>query len=132
MNYELLLKTHNLKTTPQRIGILEIMNKFGHLSVDNLFIEIKKHFSSISLATLYKNINSMLKNSLLTEVKAPTYKTHYEITKTPHAHFVCTKCGEHKDIDFDMQSLCGDIVDKNIYEVDSTSIIISGKCPNCK
>ena len=132
MNYNTLLKDHHLKATPQRIGILEVMHTYGHISVENLFVEVKKQFSSISLATLYKNITSMLENSLITEVKAPENKVHYEITKKPHAHFVCTECGEHKDINFDLENICGDIVDKKLYEVNNTSVILSGKCPNCK
>lgn len=132
MNYEILLKNHNLKITPQRIGILDMMQNAGHISIDTLFTKIKKQFSSISQATLYKNINSMLETALITEVKALNNKTHYEITKTPHAHFVCTKCGSHKDINLDMENLCSNIVDKNLYEVNSISVILSGICPECK
>lgn len=132
MNYELLLKEHQLKVTPQRLGILNLMYKHGHISVDNLFVEIKKQFSSISLATLYKNISSMLETSLITEVKAPEHKTHYEITKQAHAHFVCTDCGSHTDIDFDVKSVCEDVIDKNNYSIETTSLILSGKCSECK
>lgn len=132
MNYNTLLKEYQLKATPQRISILDLLEKYGHISVDNLFFEIKKQFSSISLATLYKNIKVMLETSLITEVNSPQNKTHYEITKKPHAHFVCSDCGSHTDIDFDMKTICSDIVDKNSYEVASTSLIISGKCPECK
>jgi len=131
MNYETLLKQHQLKITPQRIGILDAMDAAGHITTENLFKQIKKHFSSISLATLYKNINAMLETSLITEVKAPNQKTHYEITKEQHAHFVCTSCGEHKDVDFNMNNLCKDLVDESNYEVAKTSVIISGFCPNC-
>ncbi len=132
MNYETLLKQHQLKVTPQRVGILEMMDGAGHITIENLFEQIKKRFTSISLATLYKNINSMLDTSLITEVKAPRYKTHYEITKESHAHFVCTSCGQHKDIAFDMNTLCKNLVDEITYEVATTSVILSGLCPKCK
>ena len=132
MNHEILLKQHQLKITPQRLGILDMMHNAGHITIEKLFEQIKKQFSSISLATLYKNINAMLENSLITEVKAPNYKTHYEITKEPHAHFVCTECGEHKDVKFDMNNLCKDLVDESSYEVAKTSVIVSGLCPQCK
>ena len=132
MNNETLLKQHQLKVTPQRVGILDMMHNAGHITIENLFEQIKKQFTSISLATLYKNINSMLDSSLITEVKAPNYKTHYEITKEPHAHFVCTSCGEHKDVAFDMNNLCKNLVDETTYEVAKTSVIVSGLCPKCK
>ena len=132
MNYELLLKEHQLKVTPQRLGILNIMYTHGHISVDSLFAEIKKQFSSISLATLYKNISSMLDTSLITEVKAPENKTHYEITKKPHAHFVCTECSEHQDIEFNFESIHSKLINGNQFDIDNSSLILSGKCKNCK
>lgn len=132
MNYELLLKEHQLKVTPQRLGILDLMYQHGHISVDNLFTEIKKQFTSISLATLYKNISSMLDTSLITEVKAPENKTHYEITKKPHAHLVCSECSEHIDIEFDFTKMHSMICDENQFDVDSSSLILLGKCKKCK
>ena len=132
MNYELLLKEHHLKITPQRLGILNLMYDAGHISIEDLYTSIKKQFSSISLATLYKNINAMLETSLIKEVKAPESKARYEITKEPHAHLVCTKCGEFKDIAFNLNEIAHNIADENHYQINDTSLIISGTCPNCK
>lgn len=132
MNYETLLKEHNLKVTPQRIGILSLMHHSGHISIEDLFELIKKQFSSISLATLYKNINAMLETSLIKEVKAPESKARYEIAKENHAHLVCTKCGEFKDIMFDINQIAHSIADSNGYAINDTSLIVSGLCPKCK
>jgi len=132
MNYEILLKNNNLKVTPQRLGILHLMHEAGHISIEDLFTSIKKQFSSISLATLYKNINAMLETSLIKEVKAPEVKARYEITKAPHAHLVCNKCGEFKDIMFDVNHISQSIAADNGYILNDTSLIISGICPNCK
>ncbi len=132
MNYELLLKQNNLKITPQRLGILQLMHEAGHISIEELFASIKKQFSSISLATLYKNINAMLETSLIKEVKAPEVKARYEITKTPHAHLVCHVCGEFRDIRFDIVHMARTIADENGYAVNDTSLIISGTCPKCQ
>ncbi len=132
MNYELLLKQNNLKITPQRLGILQLMHEAGHISIEELFASIKKQFSSISLATLYKNINAMLETSLIKEVKAPEVKARYEITKAPHAHLVCHVCGEFKDIHFDITPIAHTIADDNGYTINDTSLIISGICPTCQ
>ncbi len=132
MNYELLLKQNNLKITPQRLGILQLMHEAGHISIEELFTSIKKQFSSISLATLYKNINAMLETSLIKEVKAPEVKSRYEITKAPHAHLVCKLCGEFKDVHFDVNHLADSIAEANGYAIEDTSLVISGTCPNCQ
>ena len=71
MNYENLLREHGLKVTPQRLGILSLMQQSGHVSVDDLYAEIKKQFPSVSLATMYKNINTMMNSSIVIEIKIP-------------------------------------------------------------
>lgn len=74
-NITFMLRTHNLKATPQRIAILEAVYKYGHINIEKLYEDIKNKFDSISLATIYKNINAMTKNSLLFEVKLPNEKS---------------------------------------------------------
>ncbi|MDF1880974.1 transcriptional repressor [Sulfurimonas sp. MAG313] len=132
MNYAILLHEHTLKATPQRLGILSLMGKNGHLSIDDLFIQIKQEFTSISLATLYKNINAMLDTALIAEVKIPNMKSKYEITKTPHAHLVCDRCAEFKDIHINLDSLIRITEDQSNYKLSDTSLIFSGLCEKCK
>ena len=132
MNYETLLREHTLKVTPQRLGILSLMNKAGHLSIDDLFIQIKRQFASISLATLYKNINAMLDNGLVSEIKIPNQKPKYEISKHTHAHLLCESCGELKDIDIDLNALISTTEDQSSYKINDMNLIFSGLCSKCK
>ena len=87
-NYTEILRSCNLKATPQRLVILESIDTFGHINVDKLYEEVKSKFNSISLATIYKNINSMINNTLLLEVKIPNEKSVYEMVKDQHSHLV--------------------------------------------
>lgn len=132
MNYETLLREHSLKVTPQRLGILSIMDKCGHINIDDLFVNIKKQCSSISLATLYKNINAMLDKRLISEVKIPNMKSKYEILKAPHVHMLCHKCNEFIDLDLDLGTLVHAASDKSHYKIDDTNIILSGLCEACQ
>ncbi len=132
MNYENLLHEHTLKATPQRLGILNLMHKYGHLSIDELFEQIKKQFNSISLATLYKNINTMLETALITEVKIPNMKSRYEITKETHAHLLCKHCDEFKDISIDLDKLVSITESKSKYKLKDTNLIFSGLCEKCQ
>lgn len=132
MKNKFLLQHHQLKATPQRIAIIELMEYSGHISIDDLFKEIREKFSSISLATLYKNIHSMMSVNLIREVKIPGQKAKYEIEKIPHAHVVCKTCGELKDIPFDATRLLEDTIKNSDYRADDVSIMISGICPECQ
>jgi len=132
MNYELLLREHQLKVTPQRLGILNLISNAGHLDVEELFTQIKKEFSSISLATLYKNINSMIEKRLLTEIKIPHMKSKYEIAKEPHIHLLCRECSEFIDMSVDIDTLVDEAKEKSHYQLTNSSIVLCGICESCQ
>lgn len=132
MNHQHLLQHHNLKVTPQRLAIIEFMQHAGHISIDELFFQIRQKFASISLATLYKNIHTMAKVRLIREVNVPGMKSKYEIEKKPHAHTLCKKCEELIDIPFDSVELLKNTVQESNYIAHEVSIVISGICPKCQ
>lgn len=132
MNYEFLLREHSLKATPQRVGILSLIHIFGHLDVEDLFKKIREQFSAISLATLYKNINSMMEKGLITEIKIPHQKSKYEIAKEPHIHLLCQECGEFIDLKLDIGCLVNEATKESHYKVNKSFIVLSGLCEKCK
>lgn len=132
MTHQALLQSHQLKATPQRLAIIQLMENYGHISIDELYSSIRQSFSSISLATLYKNVNSMMGVNLIREVKIPGHKTRYEIEKETHAHLLCTQCGELKDIEFNPQTFIKLASTQSAYQAQEVSVVISGICPNCQ
>jgi len=129
---ENLLKEYNLKVTPQRIAILNTIYKYGHINIDTLYNEIKAIYSSISLATIYKNINAMIENNLLVEIKIPYQKSVYEITKQKHSHFICEKCGKIEDFIIDLDEINLHLQKKYHYQISSNIFIVSGVCSTCQ
>lgn len=132
MKYHALLNQHHLKATPQRVAIIDLMDRYGHISIDDLYQTIREQFSSISLATLYKNMHTMIQVNLIREVKIPGQKTKYEIEKEPHAHVQCKSCGELMDIPFNPEPLIQNTMDVSRYLAEEVSIVVSGVCPACQ
>lgn len=130
-NYTNILREHNLKATPQRLAIIDTINSYGHINIDKLYEEIKIKFQSISLATIYKNIRSMVDNLLLLEVKLPNEKSVYEIAKDNHSHLVCSKCQEIIDVFVDTNSIVKDISSKYDFNIDQSDLVLSGTCKSC-
>jgi len=128
IDYSQLLKKYDLKATPQRVIFLKELEDAGHLSIEELEKRIKKTIPTISTATVYKNINAMVEKGLLSEVKIPNGKNRYEITKGPHAHFVCENCGEIIDLHIDTKCLEKEIKNHLISHI---SVAIKGICSNC-
>ncbi len=60
--FEKILKENHLKITPQRLAILKEIQKFGHISIDEIYENVKESNPSMSLATIYKNLASIKTN----------------------------------------------------------------------
>lgn len=131
-DYTTILRQYNLKATPQRLAIIQSIDTYGHINIDNLYEEVKNKFNSISLATIYKNINAMIENMLLLEVKIPHKKSVYEIVKEEHSHLICDKCGDVLDIDVDTNSIVDNISNKYDFTINQSDLVLSGICKNCK
>ena len=131
-NYTDILREHNLKATPQRLAITDILYKQGHINIESLSEVMIKKFSSISLATIYKNINLMLENSLIEEVKIPHAKPVYELTKEAHSHLVCEECGEIQDIMINLEKIIEETSKSSTFKIKSSDLALSGLCKNCQ
>jgi len=125
------LRKHNLKATPQRLAISGALHNYGHINIDRLYEIMLKKFTSISLATIYKNINLMLEKSYIQEVKIPQDKTLYELTKSSHSHLVCTECKMVEDIEIDIDSIVNKLNLNDTFHISKTDLVISGVCKNC-
>ncbi len=131
-NYINSLREHNLKATPQRLAIVDALYIHGHMNTETLYSLMIKKFSSISLATIYKNINIMIEKSFIQEVKLPHAKSVYELTKTSHSHLLCKKCGAIEDIEINLDAMIDKISKTNQFQIDKTDFVLSGNCKNCQ
>lgn len=126
-----LLREHQLKVTPQRLKIVDSLNRYGHLNIDKMYAEVKKAYPNISLATLYKNIAIMTQNTLLEEVKVPDEKPVYELKKNPHLHLHCERCGKIEDIDLPTDTLRMQAQEQSGFRIHSSCVIFRGTCAAC-
>ncbi|RXJ87369.1 Fur family transcriptional regulator [Arcobacter sp. CECT 8985] len=131
MNCTTLLKEYNLKVTPQRVAIVEELYKNGHMNIDDLYKKLLSKFPSISLATIYKNVNAMIEKVFLNEVKIPNSKSVYELVKEEHSHLVCSSCGKIEDIDLSIGSLVEEATASKNYKIQEASVVFTGLCPTC-
>jgi len=123
-----LLEESTLKITPQRLAILKELETQGHASIDEIYEKIKELFPTISLATIYKNMNSLKEEGIITEI-CIHQKPKYEIFKAEHAHFICKNCGKVYDVPLSKKII------KEVNEQFPNSqkeLYIYGICEECK
>jgi Fe2+ or Zn2+ uptake regulation protein len=94
-----ILKSKNIRVTPQRIGVYEIlMHKKCHLTVEDIYREIKKKFPVLSYATVYSILELFREKDLVGEVRILPDKSCFEIKKDEPHHFFCKKCKKIFDL----------------------------------
>ena len=129
--YQKLLKSHNMKSTHQRLSILNCIDNFCHIDIDFLYAKLLKESPSLSKATLYRNINDLIASSIIEEVKLPNLKQQYELKKAPHIHLLCKNCDNVKDLNIDLDSFNNYISNNSDFKVEKSFIVIKGLCNTC-
>lgn len=131
MNFETQLKEKKLKVTPQRMAILNEIQKNGHLGIEEIYENIRKICPAISLATVYKNITSLYEVNLLREIKAPYQKQKYELASDRHIHVACEKCGKLEDVHIELNDAMSRCSDMTNYKLHDVSAVFLGICSDC-
>jgi Fe2+ or Zn2+ uptake regulation protein len=130
--YDKLLREKDLKVTPQRIFILEEIKKMGHASVEDLHDKVKEVYSSVSLATIYKNIHLLVDEDILREVPVHGRKPFYEINIGDHVHLSCSSCGGVEDImDVDTSIFIKEAEKQTGRRYNRIAIMLEGVCSKC-
>lgn len=132
MDHIKILKANNLKATPQRLGVLEVLANKEHPTIDEIYQEIKQTNPSISLATIYKNIKSLLDYNIITELNILNQKKRYDLLDKEHIHLVCNNCGNIQDIDCSQAELVAykKLLKKSLKN-DIISLTVVANSQNC-
>ncbi|RUM68644.1 MAG: transcriptional repressor [Sulfurovum sp.] len=131
--YVSLLKNSGLKSTFQRIHMLENIASCGHMSIDDIYEKVVKIHPSLSLATVYKNIILMVEKGVLTEVPITGKKSKYELSKEDHIHLICIACGkvEDKPHNLHINTICTSMSKEENFVLNKQQINLYGKCITC-
>lgn len=81
-----ILKSHSLKSTPQRIVIYQIMKNLGHASADMIYHEIGDQFQSLTVATVYNVLESFVEAGLLQRRLSSNNKMYFDVNTYNHCH----------------------------------------------
>jgi Fur family transcriptional regulator, peroxide stress response regulator len=130
------LKEIGLKVTPQRQGILKLLDgNRTHPSAESIYHEILKEYPRISFATVYNTLSKLSKAGQIQELDIDPSKKRFDPCLAPHYHFYCKVCGEVFDVVHDTPFLV-DINSLNTkdvggHQVDAIQINFKGVCKEC-
>src|SRR3954451_5868878 len=93
---------HRLRLTPQRDTLLRVLSTTtGHPTADDLVKAVRKVLPSVSHATVYRNVQELVRAGLIGTLERAGGAVHFEINSDDHHHFMCRTCGEVWDVYLD-------------------------------
>jgi len=131
MSHIQLLKNHTLKATPQRLCILDTLQECGHATLEDVQKIISKKFPTLSLSTIYRNLNEMLQKDIVSEVKIANKKDYFELKKDKHVHLVCQNCGKIEDFQIATDDISKQIETQTGDKVLNDTLSFDVICKDC-
>ena len=119
--------------TRQRELLLKIMRKANrHVDAKELFTLAVNEDSSISPATVYRNLKLFKELELINEQRLGQSRCYYEIKNShEHQHLVCNKCGKVVDFDCPLKAMIKKVKDEKGFIVTRAEVFLEGYCSEC-
>ena len=84
------------RMTVQKMKIMEYLKSVHtHPSAEKVYKEVRKELPTITLATVYRNLNKLAEEGKVLKIKVGS-KTKFDADTSSHQHCVCSKCGKIK------------------------------------
>lgn len=98
IDFPQLLKSLQLKVTPQRLAILDIMLA-AHTYLSPEEVQLQLH-GKIGLPTIYRNLEELSSQGVISKILHPNRQLYYYFCPNSehHHHFVCLSCRTVQDI----------------------------------
>ena len=119
------------RNTRQKQAIRDAFIEAGRpLSPEEALSAAQLHYEALGIATVYRNIKSLLAEGWLDPVTLPGQATRYEVAgKAHHHHFHCRKCGRV----FELGTCVGTVLPKapRGFRVAGHELMLYGNCNRC-
>ncbi len=116
----------------QRNAILSALRStVTHPTALSIYETVKEDIPNISLATVYRNLNSLAQNGDIIIIPIEGQPEHYDGDFSSHMHFCCKNCGTILDIPG--RSDLSDGIEQYLNcKILSSTVVFSGLCQQCK
>lgn len=123
-----------MKYSKQREIILEYVKSVKtHPTAETIYEEVRKKDEKISLGTVYRNLDKLAENGIISRIKMANTKDRFDGNVLNHYHGVCGKCGNIIDIFINYYKDIDKYVEKKAnLDVLSHDIIFNVICNDCK
>lgn len=116
----------------REIILQELVGNPIHPTADKLYDMLKGENPSLSLATVYRNLNQLSSQGKITKLPQPSGSDRFDGETKPHYHMLCTDCGGFFDCpQLDFEKLDEWLSDETHFHVTSHQLTMYGLCEAC-
>ena len=131
-------RAHGLSVTHQRLAIFEALaSSREHPSAEQLHKAVQRRIPTLSLATVYKNLEALKAIGAVADVNPLHEQGRYEAALPgvdagrPHHHLVCVSCKKVRDLhDAELDRLR--VRDAQGFDIRAVRVQAEGLCPDCQ
>lgn len=130
------LKKQGFKSTAQRDDIARVFFQAQrHISIDELYREVKRVNPRIGYATVYRTMKLLKENDLATESHFHDGEARYEsaLEARHHDHLICEGCGKIDEFsESKIEALQGEVARRFGFRISGHKLELYGLCRACQ
>lgn len=125
----------NTRHTKQKQLLLDILkNTERPMSINDIYLSVKKELPTIAKSTIYRNIDNLLKQNLIDKYYLNDNELFYQIKHNEHEHkhyVICDNCKMMFDLPLCPIHEIENAMEKEGFHISEHYIQINGTCKNC-
>ena len=125
------LRRAGYRVTNQRLAVFDFLCRTeSHPTAEDIHEGVKDEFPRISVATVYKSVESLVDIGLVKPIYLGHAATRFDASTDEHAHFRCIACNQIADVPMNVAPAAAGDLDR--CEIIGSSVEFYGFCAACR
>ena len=109
-----------------------LMEHLTHPTVDEIYTSLSPEMPTLSKTTVYNTLKLLSEYGAIQTLTIDERNTCYDANTTPHAHFLCKRCGKIFDLPHGESRKEVETWEMNGHDVQEIHFYYKGVCKDCK
>lgn len=126
------LQAHGIKPSLQRMAVMTyLIEHRTHPTADEIYTALHPSIPTLSKTTVYNTLKLLTEKGAALQLTIDERNCCFDADTSPHAHFLCTRCGRVYDMKLNQAELkkCACVPDE--FQTEGAQLYLRGCCPRC-
>ena len=126
------LISYGIKPSVQRIAIMDYLCEHRtHPSIEDIYLALCNDIPTLSKTTVYNTLKLFVEHGAAQMLTINEKNVNYDGDVSPHAHFLCKKCGKIHDLPACKEEEQMNAISRSGFKVEEVHQYYKGICPAC-